>query len=102
MFQTPDEESRRLELSLEIASDAQRASIAFWKTWLWYSRETAGYPTKTFCVQIAERFDVTPDDVYRRWLEWYQVLTSWDLAAAMLGRDIRATAVAYGSSHRRA
>ncbi len=102
MLQTRDNKSTRLDLSLEIAGDAQRASITFWKTWLWHSRETAGYPTKIFCVQIAERFGVTPDDVYRQWLEWYELLTSWDLAAAMLGRDIRATAAPYGASHRRA
>lgn len=102
MLQTLDEEGTRLELSLEIAGDAQRASIIFWKTWLWHSRETVGRPTKTFCTQVARRFDVAPDDVYRQWIEWYELLTSWDLAAAMLGHDIRATAIPYGTSHRRA
>lgn len=92
----------RLDLSLEIAADAQRASLEFWKTWLWQSRETDALPTPEFCSALAERFGVGRGEIHRQWLEWYGLLTSWELAAALAGQDVRVTTASYGCSHRRA
>lgn len=102
MLDTAVRENVRLDLSLEIAADAQRASLEFWKTWLWQSRETDGFATPEFCSALAERFGVGCGEIHRQWLEWYGLLTSWELAAALVGQDVRATTTSYGVSHRRA
>lgn len=101
MVVVEEDSSVRLELSLEIAADAQRASQEFWRTWLWQSREMQATPTPSFCTAIADRFGVSAGEVCRQWHEWYGLLTSWDLAAALVGRDVRISAPAYGASHRR-
>ncbi len=101
MLHAPDD-ALRLELSLEIAEDAQRASVDFWKCWLWSSRECRVRPTRRLCARLARRFGVSAGEVYRQWLEWYGLLTSWDLAAVLTGRDVRVVGVVYGRSHRRA
>lgn len=94
-------ENPRLELLLEIAADAERASIEFWKCWLWHSQESRSRPSGALCSRLSERFGVSAGEVYREWLEWYGLLTSWDLAAALAGRDFHAVTVPYGRSHRR-
>ncbi len=94
-------EGLRFELELEIVRDAERASIDFWKTWLWHEREARERPSTDFCARLAEHFGISSDDVRREWLAWYDLLTSWDLAAAFVGRDVRTSAVPYGRSHRR-
>jgi hypothetical protein len=101
MLRAADDQRLRLELSLEIAKDAQRAATEFWKTWLWRAKETSAQAPSILCQHLAERFNVSADDVQRQWAEWYELLTSWDLAAALTGRDVRATSVVYGTSHRR-
>jgi hypothetical protein len=101
MLRAVDDQRLRLELSLEIAKDAQLAATEFWKLWLWRAKEISAHPPSVLCVRLAERFHVSPDDVQKQWAEWYELLTSWDLAAALTGRDVRATTVAYGTSHRR-
>ncbi len=102
MLATADEAMLRLELSIEIATDARRASEAFWKAWLWQSRETDGRPSTEFCSILAQRFRISNGEVCREWLEWYGLLTSWELAAALVGRDVRSVPAVYGTSHRRA
>lgn len=102
MVRAADEHGQRLELSLEVAADAQRAATEFWKMWLWRAKETTAQPPCILCQRLAERFSVSSDEVQRQWREWYELLTSWDLAAALSGRDVRTTTVAYGTSHRRA
>ncbi len=92
----------RHELSLEIVIDAQRASLAFWTAYLWHSCETPGSPSPAFCAHLSERFGVGASEITRQWLDWYGLLTSWELAAALVGVDVRATPGAYGTSHRRA
>jgi hypothetical protein len=92
-------ERLRLELSLEIARDAQRAATEFWKNWLWYAREQHAEVPVLLCERLAQRFNVALELVQHQWTEWYQLLTSWDLAAAMTGRDVRARRVTYGSVH---
>ena len=87
MLHVVDGDALRLELSLEIAEDAQRASIDFWKCWLWSSRECRAEPTSALCRRLADRFGVSAADVHRQWFEWYGLLTSWDLAAALTGRE---------------
>ncbi len=101
MLGITDEEGTRLTLSLEIAADAQRAAVQFWRAWLWQSREMSERPTSAFCLSLGERFGVSTAEIYRQWLEWYSLLTSWDLAAALVGRDVRSVTIAYGVSHRR-
>ncbi len=100
MLRAADEE-RRLELSLEIAGDAQRAATEYWKSWLWRAKKTTCGPPVLLCQQLAVRFSVSADEVQRQWAEWYELLTSWDFAAALTGRDIRFPSSAYGTSHRR-
>lgn len=92
----------RLELELEIVADAERASTDFWRTWLWQARELRACPSSDFCARLAEHFEISTDDVRREWLAWYDLLTSWDLAAALVGHDVRSRAAPYGLSHRRA
>jgi hypothetical protein len=97
-----DGENVRLELLVEIASDADRASVEFWKVWLWQSQEVPGYPSPAHCAALAERFGVSSGEVQQQWLAWYVLLTSWEFASALVGRDVRAIAPSYGFSHRRA
>jgi hypothetical protein len=92
-------ERLRLELSLEIARDAQRAATEFWKNWLWYACEERSEAPNILCERLSQRFNVAIDLVQRQWTDWYQLLTSWDLAAAMTGRDVRAARISYGSVH---
>lgn len=92
-------EGLRLELSLEIARDAQRAATEFWKNWLWYAREQHVEAPQLLCERLSQRFSVGIDVVRHQWTDWYQLLTSWDLAAAMTGRDVRAARVTYGTVH---
>ena len=101
MVEELDAVDLRLELELEIVRDAERASAAFWKAWLWQSREMRERPSRDFCARVAEHFGISADDVGREWLSWYDLLTSWDLACVLVGRDIRISAVPYGRSHRR-
>ncbi|HEY9084316.1 MAG TPA: hypothetical protein VIN40_00020 [Candidatus Tyrphobacter sp.] len=101
MLHAADENALRLALSLEIAEDAERASVDFWKVWLWSSQERRSRPTRALCARLADRFGVSAGEVYRQWLEWYGLLTSWELAAALTGRDVRVVSVVYGRSHRR-
>lgn len=101
MLTIADEVNVRLELSVEIASDAHRASVEFWKMWLWQSQEVPGYPSSAFCATLAERFGVSSGEVQRQWHEWYGLLTSWEFAAALVGHDVHAIAPPYGGSHRR-
>lgn len=102
MVGAPSERNVRVELSLEIVADAQRASTEFWKAWLWQSRETRTAPSAEFCTTLSTRFGVPSDDVQQLWLEWYGFLTSWDLAATLAGCDVRVMPPIYGASHRRA
>jgi hypothetical protein len=101
MLHAVDDQRLRLELSLEIAKDAQRAATEFWKAWLWRAKETNAQAPTALCQRLAERFSLPVEDVRQQWGEWYALLTSWDLAAALTGRDIRAVGIIYGTSHRR-
>jgi hypothetical protein len=102
MLAIADEEAMRLELSLEIAEDARRASEEFWKAWLWQSREIVSRPSVELCTRLSARFDISTGEICRQWLEWYGLLTSWELASALVGSDVRSSDDGYGISHRRA
>lgn len=96
-----DEESVKLDVSIEIARDAHRASLIFWKQWLWQSVEAPAIPSRFFCDEVAVRYGIPCAEVRRQWLEWYDLLTSWDLGAVLAGGDVHVIARPYGLSHRR-
>lgn len=95
-------ESVKFDVSLEVARDAERASLEFWRKWLWQSVESPGEPPALFCDEIARRYGVSCAEVHRQWLEWYEFLTSWELASLLVGADVRCVTQSYGLSHRRA
>jgi hypothetical protein len=102
MLHAVDRQGVRLELSLEIAQDAERAATEFWKGWLWHARCERSQCSSMLSENLAARFSVAAEEIVREWTEWYELLTSWDLAAALTGRDVRAATVTYGETHWRA
>jgi len=82
-------ESRQLsdmEFQLAVLEDASAQADLFWCTALWRREQPNFHPSERLLDYAASR---QIDEIRSVWNGWFAVLTSWEFAHALIGRDVR-------------
>jgi hypothetical protein len=79
----PDE----MAFELAVLEDVSRQADVFWRNWLWRRRQPGFGPSLELLEKLAPRYGT--GGVEEAWRRWFDVLTSWEYADAVVGRDVR-------------
>ncbi len=81
--------SARDEMAFELAvlEDASRQAELFWRNWLWRRRQPGFGPSAEILDSFGARYG--SGGVEEAWRRWFDVLTSFDYADAVIGHDVR-------------
>jgi hypothetical protein len=85
---TPDI-SRREEMAFQLAvlQDASRQADEYWGNWLWRREQPVFGPSGSLIDALCDRYEMAT--IKTAWSKWFEVLTSWEFADALIGRDVR-------------
>ena len=83
-------ESKRLsdmEFQIAVLEDASAQADQFWCNLLWRREQPNFQPSERLLDYAASR---PIEETRSVWNGWFAVLTSWEFAHALIGRDVRA------------
>lgn len=84
---TASSESDGMNFEIAVLEDVSRAADVFWRNWLWRRRQPGFGPSPELLARFEGRYGT--GGIVEAWSRWFEVLTSFDYADAVLGHDVR-------------
>jgi len=76
-----------MAFELVVLEDATAQADVYWRNVFWNREQPPFGPSAGLLARFAARYGA--GGVEHAWQRWFEVLTSWDFADALIGRDAR-------------